>query len=57
MLADNYEFGGLLLPLKEKGLLENGEYIVVGVDSTHYNVMDSQKYLFDGESPPLHPIQ
>lgn len=54
MLAENYEFRGLLLPLKDKGLLKNGEYIVIGVDSKHYNVMDSPRYLFDGQS--LHPI-
>ena len=45
MLADFYEFEGLLIALKLKGLLDTGEYIVVGVDSKQYDAQDPQKYI------------
>ncbi|KAK2159125.1 hypothetical protein LSH36_158g05017 [Paralvinella palmiformis] len=40
MLADFYEFEGLLIALRLKGLLDTGEYIVVGVDPKQYDSSD-----------------
>ena len=45
MLADFYEFEGLLIALRLKGLLDTGEYIVVGVDPKQYDSSDPQKYI------------
>ena len=45
MLADFFEFEGLLIALKLKGLMDTGEYIVVGVDTKVYDVSDPQKYV------------
>ena len=45
MLADFYEFEGLLMALKLKGLTDTGEYIVVGVDAKQYDSSDPQKYI------------
>lgn len=35
---------GLMLSLYQKGLLENGQYFVVGVDVEHYNRLEPQRY-------------
>ena len=45
MLAESFEFRALLDALKGRGLLETGEYIVLGVDSKHYDSKDPQKYI------------
>ena len=45
MLADFYEYEGLMVALKLKGLLDTGEYIVVGVDSKDYDYEDPHKYV------------
>ena len=45
MLADYYEFEGLLIALKLRGLMDTGDYVVVGVDSKQYDPSDPQKYI------------
>ena len=45
MLAEFFEFEGLLIALKLKGLIDTGEYIVVGVDTRVYDASDPQKYV------------
>ncbi len=45
MLADFYEFEGLLIALKLRGLMDTGEYIVVGVDTEQYDSQDPPKYI------------
>lgn len=45
MLADAYEFQGLLIALKLKGLVDTGQYIMVGVDSQIYSPSDPRIYI------------
>ncbi len=45
MLGEHYEFIGLMVSLYLKGLLDTGEYFVVGVDTRQYDPTDPQKYL------------
>ncbi|ELU09058.1 hypothetical protein CAPTEDRAFT_121651 [Capitella teleta] len=45
MLADYYEFEGLLISLKVRGLMDSGDYIVVGVDPKQYDPSDPAKYI------------
>lgn len=45
MLSDFYEFQGLLVALKMRGLTDTGEYVVVGVDAKEYDSADPQKYI------------
>ncbi len=45
MLGEHFEFVGLMVSLLLKGLLDTGEYFVVGVDTAQYDPKDPQKYL------------
>ncbi len=45
MLGEHYEFVGLMLGLLLRGLLDTGEYFVVGVDTRQYDPRDPLKYL------------
>ena len=45
MLGEYYEFVGLMVSLLMRGLLDTGEYFVVGVDTRQYDPTDPQKYL------------
>ena len=48
MLGEYYEFLGLMDSLQLRGLLDTGEYFVVGVHGVHraqYDPTDPQKYL------------
>jgi len=46
MLADAYEYHNLLFALKLKGLLDTGEYVMIGIDSSRmYNPSDPQIYV------------
>lgn len=45
MLADAYEFTGLLIALKLMGLIETGDYVMIGVDSKTYNPADPIIYI------------
>ena len=45
MLAEWFEFRALLMALKTQGLLDTGEYVVVGVDPNQYDSSDTQKYI------------
>ena len=45
MLGEHYEFVGLMVSLLLKGLLDTGEYFVVGIDTRQYDPKDPQKYL------------
>lgn len=45
MLGEPYEFAGLMVALYLRGLLDTGEYFVVGVDIMQYDPIDPQKYL------------
>ncbi|XP_060597382.1 receptor-type guanylate cyclase Gyc76C-like isoform X2 [Ruditapes philippinarum] len=44
ILGQNYEFVGLLDHLNDRGLLDTGEYFVIGVDVGQYDPKDAQKY-------------
>ncbi|XP_045213178.2 receptor-type guanylate cyclase Gyc76C-like isoform X2 [Mercenaria mercenaria] len=44
ILGQSYEFVGLLDHLNDRGLLDTGEYFVVGVDVGQYDPKDAQKY-------------
>lgn len=33
-----------MLSMEEKGLLQSGDYFVVGVDVEHYNSLEPQRY-------------
>ena len=48
MLGEYYEFVGLMVALYLRGLLDTGDYFVVGVDVMQYDPNDPQKYL-EGE--------
>ena len=54
MLAEFFEYEGLLIALKLKGLLDTGQYIVVGVDTKVYDASDPQKYI-EGKHVVIHP--
>lgn len=45
MLGKSYEFIGLMDHLEDKGLLETGEYFVVGVDLEQYDPLTPHEYL------------
>ena len=45
MLGEHYEFVGLMVSLQLRGLLDTGDYFVVGVDPGQYDPKDPQKYL------------
>uniref|UniRef100_A0A1B0EWC7 Guanylate cyclase n=2 Tax=Lutzomyia longipalpis TaxID=7200 RepID=A0A1B0EWC7_LUTLO len=45
ILGHYYEHLGLLLSLEKRGLLEQGEYFVVGIDIEQYDTSDPGKYL------------
>lgn len=45
ILGHHYEHVGLMLSLKQKGLLDKGEYFVVGIDIEQYDAMAPDKYL------------
>ncbi|ESO83952.1 hypothetical protein LOTGIDRAFT_91228, partial [Lottia gigantea] len=45
MLGAYYEFIGLMDHLQDTGLLDSGEYIVVGVDEDAYDINNVQNYL------------
>lgn len=49
-LAEKYEFEGLLVALKAKGLLDTGEYIVIGIDRKNYNPNDATEVMEGSES-------
>ena len=53
MLAEFFEYEGLLIALKLKGLLDTGQYIVVGVDTKVYDASDPQKYI-EGKHVLIH---
>ena len=44
MLAQSYEFVGLMDHLKDRGLLDSGEYFVVGVHVGQYKPKDPKAY-------------
>ncbi len=45
MLAEFYEFEGLLMALKLKGVMDSGDYAVIGVDPKQYDASDPEKYI------------
>lgn len=45
ILGHHYEHVGLMLSLKQKGLLDKGEYFVVGIDIEQYDASAPDKYL------------
>lgn len=45
MLAEDYEFFGLLLAAKEADIVESGEYVIVGVEPTMYDPLNPDKYI------------
>lgn len=45
ILGHQYEHVGLMLSLKRKGLLDRGEYFVVGIDIEQYDAQQPDKYL------------
>lgn len=45
ILGHHYEHVGLMLSLKHRGLLEKGEYFVVGIDIEQYDASAPDKYL------------
>lgn len=45
ILGHYYEHVGLMLSLERKGLLDNGDYFVVGVDLEQYAATEPDKYL------------
>ena len=45
MLGHYYEFVGLMDHLEDKGLLETGEYFVVGVNLQQYEPLHPHQYL------------
>lgn len=45
ILGHHFEHIGLLASLKRKGLLETGDYFVVGVDLEQYDPKSPEKYL------------
>jgi hypothetical protein len=45
MLAEFYEFEGMLMALRMRGLLDTGDYVVVGVDAVQYDSADPNKYI------------
>lgn len=45
MLGEYFEFVGLMISLLLRGLLDTGEYFVVGVDSRQYNPKTPVIYL------------
>lgn len=44
MLGQSYEFVGLMDHLYDRGLLDTGEYFVVGVHVGQYESQDAQLY-------------
>ncbi|KAI1292246.1 Guanylate cyclase 32E [Halotydeus destructor] len=50
VVGNYFEHLGILLSLAEKGLLDNGQYFVVGVDVEQYDAADPAKY-FRGVLP------
>lgn len=44
-MGHHYEHVGLMLSLKQKGLLDKGEYFVVGIDIEQYDASAPDKYL------------
>ena len=45
ILGHYYEHVGLMLSLERKGLLDNGDFFVVGVDLEQYAASEPEKYL------------
>ncbi len=45
MLGEFYEFVGLMVALYLRGLLDTGDYFVVGVDTMQYDPNDPAKYM------------
>ena len=45
MLGQSYDFVGLMANLYERGLLDTGEYFVVGVYLNYYDFTMPAKYL------------
>jgi len=45
MLAMEHEFEGMMIAMQRKGLLDDGEYFLVGVDSKPYDPSDPQVYI------------
>lgn len=45
ILGHYYEHVGLMLSLERKGLLDNGDYFVIGVDLEQYAASEPEKYL------------
>lgn len=45
ILGHHYEHVGLMLSLKHRGLLDKGEYFVVGIDIEQYDASAPDKYL------------
>ena len=45
MIAESFEFEGLMEALKVRGLLDTGQYIVLGVDAKQYDSKDPVKYI------------
>jgi len=45
MLAMEHEFEGMMIAMQRRGLLDGGEYFLVGVDSKPYDPSDPQVYI------------
>lgn len=45
MVGEYFEFVGLMIALYLRGLLDTGEYFVVGVDLYQYDPNDPARYL------------
>ncbi|XP_071034810.1 guanylate cyclase 32E-like [Parasteatoda tepidariorum] len=41
----NFEYLGMMMSLRQRGLLDKGEYFVVGVDIEQYDIQNPMKYL------------
>ena len=53
MLGEHYEFVGLMVSLLLRGLLDTGEYLVVGVDPRQYDPKRPTLYLEGNEQRTL----
>ncbi|GFY37006.1 guanylate cyclase 32E [Trichonephila inaurata madagascariensis] len=45
ILGHNFEYLGMMISLQKRGLLDNGEYFVIGVDIEQYDNQNPMKYL------------
>ncbi|GBN22183.1 hypothetical protein AVEN_100185-1, partial [Araneus ventricosus] len=45
ILGHNFEYLGMMMSLQRRGLLDKGEYFVIGVDIEQYENQNPMKYL------------